>query len=114
MCAALTRSRTAWQRALLGVAIAVGLSACVVYERPAPSYYGVAVAVAPPPPQVVDVPPPQAGFTWSPGYWNWNGQQYVWVGGSWVAQRPGYRWVSAHWVGINGGWRFVRGHWEPS
>ena len=102
-----------WRHALLGVLLAACTTGCVVYERgPRPGYYGVAVTVAPPPPQVVEEPAPRSGYIWSPGYWSWNGGSYVWTGGRWVAERPGYHWVPAHWVPYTGGWRFVRGHWE--
>jgi WXXGXW repeat (2 copies) len=109
----LVKSESGWQHALLAVVLAICLSGCVVYARgPGPGYYGPAVAVAPPPPQVVDVPAVRAGYVWSPGFWSWNGRRYVWIGGHWVAERPGYHWVPAHWVAVDGTWRFVRGHWE--
>jgi hypothetical protein len=56
MRVSLARSGIAWQHALLGVVLVVALSACHVYERPGPGYYDAAVAVAPPPPQVVVEP----------------------------------------------------------
>jgi hypothetical protein len=62
MRVSLARSGVAWQYALLGVVLAVALSACYVYERPGRRYYGVAVAVAPPAPQVVAEPLPRAGY----------------------------------------------------
>jgi hypothetical protein len=105
---------SAWRHALLGVALAVALSACYVYESPGPRYYGGVVAVAPPAPQVVEEPLPRAGYVWVPGYWFWNGNRYVWARGRWMVERPGYHWERAHWVEADGGWRFVRGHWEPN
>jgi hypothetical protein len=110
----LARSGIEWRHALLGVALVVALSACYVYERPGPGYYGPAVAVAPPAPQVAVEPAPRAGYVWVSGYWVWNGNRYVWTGGRWVAERPGYHWAPAHWVEVDGAWRFVRGHWEPN
>ena len=102
-----------WRNALVGAVLAVSLSACYVSERPAPGYYGAAVTVAPPPPQVEESTA-RAGYVWVPGYWLWNGNRYVWARGHWVAERPGYHWVAAHWVEVNGGWRLVRGHWETN
>jgi hypothetical protein len=44
---------------------------------------GVVVGLAPPVPVVEPVPPPPApGYVWQPGYWSWNGVQYVWVPGA--------------------------------
>jgi WXXGXW repeat (2 copies) len=41
------------------------------------------VGVAPPAPVVEVVPaPPAPGYVWQPGYWSWNGVQYVWVPGA--------------------------------
>jgi WXXGXW repeat (2 copies) len=77
MRVSLARSGIAWQHALLGVVLVVALIAGYVYERPGPGYYGAAVAVAPPPPQVVVEPLPRAGYVWVPGYWFWNGNRYV-------------------------------------
>jgi len=85
----LARFANAWQHALLGVVLAVVLSACYVYERPGPGYYGATGAVAPPAPQVVAEPLSRAGYVWVPGYWFWNGNRYVWAGGRWVAERRG-------------------------
>ncbi|HLW24265.1 MAG TPA: hypothetical protein VKT22_07895 [Steroidobacteraceae bacterium] len=98
--------------AALGLA---ALSGCYVRAGvavPAPAVYVGAVSVAPPPPQaeVIGVPP-QPGFVWIGGYWNWVGGRHVWVGGHWVAPRPGYRWVPHEWVHAEGGWRLREGHW---
>jgi hypothetical protein len=72
----------------------------------------VDVAVAPPAPRMVVVPPPRAGYVWAPGYWRWSGQRYVWVDGRWVHERRGYRWVPEQWVAVGPRWHFVPGHWE--
>jgi len=115
MRASLTEAGSALQHALVGVVLAVSLAGCVATVRgtvPEPAYYGVEVDVAPPPPQVVEVPPPRVGFVWAPGYWNWNGRAHVWVEGRWMPARAGYRWAPDHWEQHNGRWRFARGHWE--
>jgi YXWGXW repeat-containing protein len=111
----LIQAGTALQHALVGIVLAISLAGCVAYARapgPGPGYYGVVVDVAPPPPRVIEVPPPRAGFVWAPGYWSWNGRAHVWIEGHWVAERPGYRWVPDRWEEYNGRWRYVRGHWE--
>jgi hypothetical protein len=75
---------------------------------------GVVVGVAPPAPVVETIPPPPApGYVWQPGYWAWNGVQYVWVPGSYVAvPYPSAVWVPGNWVSRGGGWVWVAGHWR--
>jgi hypothetical protein len=91
------------------------LSGCVVRGSvavPAPVVTVGYVSVAPPPPQVEVIgEPPQPGYVWIGGYWNWVGGQHVWVRGHWSAPRPGYHWVAHVWVHENGGWRLHEGHW---
>jgi hypothetical protein len=55
----LARPRTTCRHVLLGVVLVIAVSGCYVYERPAPGYYGGAVAVAPPAPRVIAEPPPR-------------------------------------------------------
>jgi hypothetical protein len=67
---------------------------------------------APPPPRVVYMPPAQPGYSWQPGYWALDGDEWVWVGGRWVAAYPGYAWQPTHWENDPGGqWRLAPGHW---
>ena len=76
---------------------------------------GVSVTVQQAPPAAiaeVRPAPPYAGAVWIPGFWFWNGTQYVWVAGSWAAPRPGFAWVKAHWKATPYGWRWVPGHWR--
>jgi hypothetical protein len=114
MRVSLTQAAGALQQALVGIVAAVLLAGCVATVRvPAePVYYGAEIDVAPPPPQVVEVPPPRVGFVWAPGYWNWNGHQHVWVGGRWIGERAGYHWAPDRWEQHNGRWRLAKGHWE--
>lgn len=72
------------------------------------------VMVAPPAAPLVDVipAPPQPGYLWIGGYWNWLGGRYVWVPGHWTAPRPGHHWVAYEWVRQGDGWRLRPGHWE--
>lgn len=89
------------------------LSACVVQGPP--RRHAVAVVdidVRPPPPRVIAVPAPRAGYVWAPGYWRWNGRKHVWVEGRWVRERRGEHWVPAHWEERHGRWHFEEGHWE--
>ena len=89
------------------LASAALLGGCVVRGSvavPAPAVYVGTVAVAPPAPQVEVIgAPPQPGYVWLGGYWNWVGERHVWVGGHWEARHPGYHWVPHEWVRAGGG-----------
>jgi hypothetical protein len=72
------------------------------------------VNIAPPAPQIEVMPPPPPGppMEWRPGFWRWNGAQYVWVRGRYVhPPRMGAHWVPGHWAQGPQGWVWVRGHW---
>jgi len=109
------------KRALLIASVATvlgatALSGCYVRAGvavPAPAVYvGGTVTVAPPPPQVEVIGvPPQPGFVWIGGYWNWVGGRHVWVGGHWSAPRPGYRWAPHRWERRGDGWHLTGGAW---
>jgi hypothetical protein len=75
---------------------------------------GVVVGFAPPAPIAEVVPPPPApGYILQPGYWSWNGVQYVWVPGEYVV--PPYVhavWVPGAWVRRGRGWIWIAGHWR--
>jgi hypothetical protein len=106
--------RLSWLDALwiFGALSTAGLSACAV--APDQSHYADGVVlVAPPAPQVELIgTPPQSGYVWVGGYWNWVGGRHQWVAGHWVAPRPGYHWVAYEWVRQGDGWRLRRGHWQ--
>ncbi|HZR77678.1 MAG TPA: hypothetical protein VFA58_00625 [Chthoniobacterales bacterium] len=56
---------------------------------------------------------PGPGYTWTPGYWRWNGATYMWVSGSWSRPpRTAAVWVPGHWVHRPRGWVWVPGHWR--
>lgn len=78
----------------------------------ADSRVSVGIAIGPPPPPVVVVPQPMPGYAWAPGYWGWNGYQYVWVEGNWLPARPGYAWVPDRWERRGPNWHHVHGHWD--
>src|SRR3954471_11244492 len=53
-----------------------------VYVAPttvAPASDLVVVQMEPPAPRVEDTPAPREGYVWAPGYWSWDGSNYVWV-----------------------------------
>jgi hypothetical protein len=71
------------------------------------------VRVAPPAPVTEVAPAPRRGWTWTPGYYDYRGNQYVWVQGKWQRDRNGQEWREARWVQTgNGEWRRVGGNWE--
>jgi hypothetical protein len=73
----------------------------------------VGISVGPPlPPAVVVAPAPTPGYVWAPGYYAWDGYQYVWVGGRWMAPRRGYAWVPDRWERRGPQWYHVQGHWN--
>jgi hypothetical protein len=95
--------------ALFGPLAAVSLAACVAYPAHAA---GIEVEIAPPPPRVIEVPPPRHGYVWAPGYWRYEGRRHVWVDGRWMKERRGRHWVADHWEPHDGHYRYERGHWE--
>jgi hypothetical protein len=70
---------------------------------------------APPPLPEYDQPPlPAPGYIWTPGYWNWNNEDYYWVPGTWIEPpRPGLLWTPGYWGFVNGAYMFHRGYWGP-
>lgn len=93
--------KAAWAAPLLASALGACASGPGAYD----------VAVAPPPPPVVENPSPRPGFVWAPGYWSWQGGSHVWVGGHWMPARKGEHWEADHWVARSGRWHFEPGHW---
>jgi hypothetical protein len=70
---------------------------------------------APPPPRVVVVPAERPGYSWQPGYWTRDGDDWVWVEGRWIALPPHYRWAPSHWEQApDGSWHLLPGHWVPA
>jgi hypothetical protein len=67
---------------------------------------GVVVGIAPP-------APPGPGYDWQPGYWSWNGVQYVWVPGAYVVAPYVHAvWVPGAWIRHGPGWVWVAGRWR--
>ena len=99
------------RRTFLCIAWAAALTLAAV---PGAARVGVVVGVAPPVPAAETVPPPPGpGYVWQPGYWAWNGAQYVWVPGTYVvAPYPGAVWVGGRWVHDGSGWVWVGGRWR--
>ena len=99
---------------LLGVLLLAGLAAPGCGPAYVDAHYA-AVPDMPPDPYDEEVTvAPGDGYTWTSGYWYWDGSHYVWQRGHW-AQAPvaGHIWVRSGWVYHGSGYRFVRGYWAP-
>ncbi len=70
--------------------------------------------IAPPPPRVIYVPEPRPGYTWQPGYWMREDDEWVWVDGRWIHLPPNYQWAPSHWEQApDGTWTLIPGQWVP-
>jgi hypothetical protein len=91
------------------------LSGCVVADRH-PVVEALAPHRPPPPPRVeiVPAPPrPREFVEWRPGYWRWDGREYVWLSGSWIEKRrPVDSWAPGHWEERRDRWVWVEGGWR--
>jgi len=102
------------KKTLLAAVLAAASAGALVPVAASAEQYTI-VRVAPPAPVVEAVPEPRRGFVWTPGFYDFRGNQYVWVRGHWTRERPGYEWREARWVEMgNGHWRRVGGNWERS
>jgi hypothetical protein len=74
----------------------------------------VVVGVAPPRPRMEHrIGRPQAGQTWVPGYWSWNGSQHVWNAGRWeTPPTPHARWNAPRWEHRGRQWQWEPGQWR--
>jgi hypothetical protein len=73
----------------------------------------IVIDTTPPAPRVEHEPPRRDGYSWAPGYWEWNGRFFHWVSGTWILERRNQHWVADHWDPIGNQWHYARGHWEP-
>ena len=79
---------------------------------PAAAQISINIGVAPPPVRYEMVPAPRSGYTWAPGYWQWQDQRHVWATGRWIAVRPGSHWVADRWEPRDGRHYYQPGRWE--
>ena len=79
---------------------------------PAAAQISINIGIAPPPLQYEVVPAPRSGYTWAPGYWQWQNERHVWATGRWVAERPGSYWVADRWEPRDGRHYYQPGRWE--
>jgi hypothetical protein len=71
----------------------------------------VIVEVAPPPLRAEDVPAPREGYVWAPGYWNYDGTNYVWVDGRFLPDQAGAFYVAPRWEASNGRYALYGERW---
>lgn len=106
-----TRTTATSRRGVLGAAVVLLLSGCVV--APARPVAEVRIGVEPPPPRVEAPPPPPAStWYWVNGYWRWEGNAYAWTPGHWVEPRVGEVFVPAVWRFEGGAWVLHPAHWR--
>lgn len=95
----------------LAAAIAL-LSLGTLATAPTPAQAQIYVQIGPPAPRVEQVPPPRRGYVWSPGHWEWRGNQHVWIQGNYLRARPGYAYRPAEWHQRGDRWEMQRGGWD--
>lgn len=92
---------------------------CGFFAVSAPTFaqvgVGVVVSVAPPEIPLYDQPAcPGDGYIWTPGYWDWDGEEYYWVPGTWVEPpEVGFLWTPGWWGWRDNGFFFTAGYWGP-
>ncbi len=89
-------------------------SAAMYFPAAAQAQVGVNIIIGTPPPPVryEVVPRPRHGYVWAPGYWGWNGRQYIWIQGHWERVRPGWLYQRPQWRHERNGWYLDRGGWR--
>ncbi len=77
----------------------------VVVQQPPPP--------APPPQAEVVYAQPRPDAVWIPGYWTYDGAQYVWIGGFWSVPPPyHHQYIAAHWANRGGSYVYVHAYWR--
>lgn len=110
------RMSTRLRTALLAI-LALVVSACVVpvaeYPPDVAEDAPPAVVDGPPPAARVEVvpAPPEGGYAWVPGFWQWGGRAYVWAPGRYVVLRAGVVWVGPRYVREGGIHHYHGGRW---
>jgi len=56
---------------------------------------------------------PSPTHVWTPGYWEWDGRDWVWVNGKWIElSSPEAVWMPGHWEWNGRNWIWVSGYWR--
>jgi WXXGXW repeat (2 copies) len=76
---------------------------------------GISVGFAPPALPVYEQPIcPSEGYLWTPGYWDWDGDDYFWVPGTWVEPpEVGVLWTPGWWGWGGSAFLWHGGYWGP-
>jgi hypothetical protein len=55
-------------------------------------------------------------MAWIPGYWHFQGTDYVWIPGHWEVPRAGLQWRAPQVIysAQRRSWVYVLGRWEPA
>lgn len=72
------------------------------------------LGVATPAPRYEVIPAPRSGYSWAPGYWQWEGERHVWAQGHWIEARSGSYWVADRWDARDGRHYYAPGHWKQN
>jgi hypothetical protein len=92
---------------LAALALASRAVACVVVE----AREGRSDVTTPPPAAQSEAPVAcDPGYARVPGYWRWNGYQYVWIPQR-CEYRPGYRYEPGSYYSCGDGWCWREGVW---
>jgi hypothetical protein len=57
---------------------------------------------------------PYAGAVWIPGYWDWDGFDWVWIPGHWELAPAGYVWIGPSYSPFGGYCDYTPGSWRRS
>lgn len=57
-------------------------------------------------------PPPDDGYFWVPGCWEYQDRDYVWRPGYWSPHQRNWVWIPAHYHWTPGGYVYCDGYWD--
>ena len=102
------------KKVLVSALLAAGTIVAVATPVPSAAAREIRVDVAPPAPREERVPGERRGYTWAPGYWQWNANRHrhTWVAGHWVRARQGYVYRSPEWVEREGRYHYRPSRWD--
>jgi hypothetical protein len=91
-----------------------GLVAYDYATGPAVQVAGTLAPTAPPPPREESPGSlPGGGMAWVPGYWVWNGSEFLWDAGRWMPIPAGATtWVPGRWESRTDGYAWIAGRWK--
>ena len=100
------------KKVLVSVLLATGMIAAAATPLTSAAAVIVQLDAGPPPVRYEAVPVQQPGYTWSPGYWNYQNNNHVWVSGVSIQNREGYTYTPHRWVQHDNKWGLEEGHWD--